>query len=88
MEDRSCHTVPALAPVELCENATAVRLVVQVVQQVQRLGHAAHFANRPAQRRGAAAALKATDQLQGTDGPGMRVATEQNRQFGAHQCLT
>jgi hypothetical protein len=30
--------VPALAPVELGEDATAIRLVVQVVRQVQRQG--------------------------------------------------
>jgi hypothetical protein len=53
VEDRSCNAVPALATVELGEDAAAIRLTVPLVQQVHRLGHATQFADRPAQRRGA-----------------------------------
>ena len=44
LEDHPCHTVPAFSPIELREDAAALRLVVHIIQQVQRLGHATQFA--------------------------------------------
>ena len=55
VEDRPGHTVAALPTVQLREDAPAVRFVVEVRQQVKRLGHTPQLANRPRQSGGTAA---------------------------------
>ena len=69
VEDRPRHAVATLSAVQLREDAPAVGLVIDVGQQVERLGHPPQFADRPRQGRGAAAPQQRTDQLRGADGP-------------------
>ena len=54
VEDHPGHTVATLSAVQLREDAPAVGLVVEVGQQVERLGHPPQLADRPRQSGGTA----------------------------------
>ena len=69
VEDRPRHAVAALTPVQLREDSPAIGLVIEVGQQVERLGHPPQLADRPRQGRGTAAPQQRADQLRGADGP-------------------
>jgi hypothetical protein len=84
VEDCPRHAVPALATVELGEDTAAIRFVVEVIQQIKRLGYAPKLTDGPTECRGAPTALKAADQLRGThrahlQGPATRSRSSQFR---------